>query len=172
MRVETAAIVSLKNPRLTLGFGKRSRRSLHSFGRDGNAGMSSRLGAGARFVVVRTPGGIERAQRVRSLRPLQSIPGAGSQSGGNRDGGPRSSHRVRGVWSRVTTPLHARERALRSLARAEAIHAARTKRCRSHPSEERRCLPLRGRANVPRGGRKRRRYVLPPCTGEVVGSLG
>jgi len=64
------------------------------------------------------------------------------------------------------------ERGSRSLARAEAIHAARTAMHRSRPSEERRCLPLCGRANVPRGGRKRRRHVLPPCTGKVVGSLG
>jgi len=64
------------------------------------------------------------------------------------------------------------ERGSRSLARAEAIHAARTTGHRSRPSEERRCLPLCGRANVPRRGRKRRRHVLPPCTGKVVGSLG
>lgn len=61
---------------------------------------------------------------------------------------------------------------LRSLARAEARHAARLTRRRSHPSEERGCLPPCGRANVPHGGRKRRSYVLPPCTGKVVGSLG
>jgi hypothetical protein len=60
----------------------------------------------------------------------------------------------------------------RSMARAESDPYRTRVRRRSRPSEERRCLPPHGRANGPCGGRKRRRYVMPPCTGKVVGSLG
>jgi hypothetical protein len=105
-------------------------------------------------------------QPASSTTEVAFPPREGRQSHRARNPGGRLRpyDRVRGVQLSVTSPLHARERAPRFLARAEASHTARTVGRRSHPSEERRCLPPHGRANVPCGGRKRRRYVLPPCS--------
>jgi hypothetical protein len=65
---------------------------------------------GSALVVVRTPGGSQRTRRARSPRPSHE----GRQSHRARKPGDEllPYHRVRGAWSRVTSPLHARERAL------------------------------------------------------------
>jgi hypothetical protein len=148
-----------------------SRRSGSSFGTVLRTGRSSRLDAGARSSssVPRAIASVLGERGRLSLRKEH----AGSRVGSE----PGMTGFVRITASEVSghalpVPSTCEEQGSRSLARAEAIHAARTTRRRSRPSEERRCLPLCGRANVPRGGRKRRRHVLPPCTGKVVGSLG
>lgn len=114
---------------------------------------------GSAFVVVRTPGGSERARRARSSVPPQGACGHHVGLGIRHEGFVRTT--APEVSGHALPVFSCEEQGSRSLARAEAIHAARRTSRRSHPSEERRCLPLCGRANVPRGGRKRRRHVLP-----------
>lgn len=110
---------------------------------------------------------------LRREAPSNKIRGAGSRVGlGIRHDRLRSYHRVRGARSCVPPPLPCEGEVSRSMARAESDPYRTRVRHRSRPSEERRCLPPHGRANGPCGGRKRRRYVMPPCTGKVVGSLG
>jgi len=132
------------------------------------AGMVSRLVAGARSSVVRTPGGAERARRARSPFFCEEESPPNHTRGGRHVGlGIRLTGFARNTATEVSgraLPLHPpRGAGSRSLARAESDPYRTQDRRRSHPSEERRCLPPHGRANVPCGGRKRRSYVLPPC---------
>jgi hypothetical protein len=172
---ETDAAAPNKPQGQNLGMG-----SCHGLLLTKRVGMSSRLGAGvcsSSSVPRATVGVLSELGRPISLRreaPSKKIRGAGSRVGlGIRHDRLRSYRRVRGARSsRSSHPSMRGGEVSRSMARAESDPYRTRSRHRSRPSEERRCLPPHGRANGPCGGRKRRRYVMPPCTGKVVGSLG
>jgi hypothetical protein len=175
---ETDAAAPNKPQGQNLGMG-----SCHGLLLTKRVGMSSRLGAGAcsSSSVPRAAAGVlselGRPFLCEEEPPPTKYEGRAVESGsesGMTGFARTTASEVPGrrVPPPLVPPCEGEGEVSRSMARAESDPYRTRVRHRSRPSEERRCLPPHGRANGPCGGRKRRRYVMPPCTGKVVGSLG